>query len=99
MKHLSSFFSGAYLLVAGRTAGAWTGQASLPAAIGFVLGLFGIGLGYPGQPHVVNRFMAIRDDRAIVHGRRVAVTWAVIRVRRAYDAMLKGTPRKISALR
>jgi sodium/proline symporter len=63
---------------AGRTDGAWTGQASLPAAIGFVLGLFGIGLGYPGQPHVVNRFMAIRDDRAIVHGRRVAVTWAVI---------------------
>lgn len=58
--------------------GLWTGQASLPAAIGFVLGLFGIGLGYPGQPHVVNRFMAIRDQRAIVHGRRIAVSWAVI---------------------
>lgn len=56
----------------------WTGQASLPAAIGFVLGLFGIGLGYPGQPHVVNRFMAIRDATAIVHGRRIAVAWAVI---------------------
>jgi len=63
---------------ASSTDGAWTGQAGLPAAIGFVLGLFGIGLGYPGQPHVVNRFMAIRDDRAIVHGRRVAITWAVI---------------------
>jgi sodium/proline symporter len=56
----------------------WTDQASLPAAVGFVLGLFGIGLGYPGQPHVVNRFMAIRDDAAIVNGRRIAVTWAVI---------------------
>jgi sodium/proline symporter len=56
----------------------WTGQATLPAALGFVLGLFGIGLGYPGQPHVVNRFMAIRDDAAIVRGRRIAVTWAVI---------------------
>ena len=26
-------------------------------ALGFVLGTLGIGLGYPGQPHVVNRFM------------------------------------------
>ena len=57
---------------------AWTGQASLPAAIGFVLGLFGIGLGYPGQPHVVNRFMAIRDGQAIRRGRRIAIGWASI---------------------
>jgi len=56
----------------------WTGQGAFPAALGFVLGLFGIGLGYPGQPHVVNRFMAIRDARAIVHGRRIAVSWALI---------------------
>jgi sodium/proline symporter len=56
----------------------WTGQASLPAAIGFVFGLFGIGLGYPGQPHVVNRFMAIRDKQAIRRGRRVAIGWALI---------------------
>jgi len=58
--------------------GAWTGQATWPAAIGFVLGLFGIGLGYPGQPHVVNRFMAIRDQAAIVRGRRIAIAWAAI---------------------
>ena len=56
----------------------WTGQSGVFAAVGFVFGLFGIGLGYPGQPHVVNRFMAIRDERAIVHGRRIAVGWAVI---------------------
>jgi sodium/proline symporter len=56
----------------------WTGQASLPAAIGFVCGLFGIGLGYPGQPHVVNRFMAIESPRAIAQGRRIALTWACI---------------------
>jgi sodium/proline symporter len=56
----------------------WTGQASMPAAVGFVFGLFGIGLGYPGQPHVVNRFMAIKDEAAIVRGRRIAVAWAVI---------------------
>ena len=56
----------------------WTGQATLPAAIGFVAGLFGIGLGYPGQPHVVNRFMAIEGPGAIIKGRRIAVTWAII---------------------
>jgi len=56
----------------------WTGQATLPAAIGFVAGLFGIGLGYPGQPHVVNRFMAIESQQAIIKGRRIAITWAVI---------------------
>jgi len=56
----------------------WTGQATLPAAIGFVFGLFGIGLGYPGQPHVVNRFMALRDERALRRGRPVAVAWACV---------------------
>ena len=49
-----------------------------PAAIGFTLGLLGIGLGYPGQPHVVNRFMAMRDESAIVTGRRIALTWALV---------------------
>jgi sodium/proline symporter len=57
---------------------AWTGQASLPAAIGFVIGLFGIGLGYPGQPHVVNRFMAIESRPAIARARKIAVGWAVV---------------------
>ena len=32
--------------------------------IGWVLGLLGIGLGYPGQPHVVNRFMALQEGEA-----------------------------------
>ncbi len=56
----------------------WTDQSTLPAALGFVFGLFGIGLGYPGQPHVVNRFMAIESEQAIVQGRRIAVSWACI---------------------
>jgi len=56
----------------------WTDQSTWPAALGFVFGLFGIGLGYPGQPHVVNRFMAIESEQAIVQGRRIAVSWAFI---------------------
>ena len=55
----------------------WTSQESLAAGIGFVIGLAGIGLGYPGQPHVVNRFMAMEDQRAIPKARLIAIIWAV----------------------
>jgi sodium/proline symporter len=48
------------------------------AAVGFVLGTLGIGLGYPGQPHVVNRFMALRDARALRDGQVIALSWAVL---------------------
>ncbi|MBT6209477.1 MAG: sodium/proline symporter [Woeseia sp.] len=44
----------------------------------FVIGLFGIGVGYPGQPHVVNRFMALKDDNALRQGRVIALAWAAI---------------------
>jgi sodium/proline symporter len=53
-------------------------NASGPAALGVVLGLLGIGLGYPGQPHVVNRFMALRDDASVARGRSIALVWAVV---------------------
>lgn len=47
-------------------------------SIFFVLGLFGIGVGYPGQPHVVNRFMALKDRASLRQGRIIAITWAVV---------------------
>ena len=59
-------------------------SGGLAATVGFVAGLMGIGLGYPGQPHVVNRFMALRDDRALRTGRVIAISWAVI----VYSGML-----------
>jgi len=59
-------------------------EGGLAITIGFVLGLLGIGLGYPGQPHVVNRFMALKDERAVVFGRRIAILWGVI----VYSGML-----------
>ncbi|MEZ5990682.1 MAG: sodium/proline symporter [Planctomycetota bacterium] len=49
----------------------------LPVGLGLAMGLLGIGFGYPGQPHVVNRFMALRDERALVVGRRITLVWAV----------------------
>ncbi|MEM9321710.1 MAG: sodium/proline symporter [Pseudomonadota bacterium] len=52
--------------------------------IAFILGTLGIGLGYPGQPHVVNRFMALSDDAALRRGRAIAIGWALV----VYTGML-----------
>ena len=48
------------------------------AALGFVVGCMSVGLAQPGQPHVVNRFMAARDERAIRQGRVIAMVWIVL---------------------
>ena len=40
--------------------------------------MLGIGLGYPGSPHVVARFMAAKSEREIARGRVIALTWAVL---------------------
>ena len=53
-------------------------QPGLLTAMLFVLGLFGIGLGYPGQPHVVNRFMALERPESIRAARIVALSWATV---------------------
>jgi sodium/proline symporter len=55
-----------------------TVQLSGVAGVLFVLALFGITIGYPGQPHVVNRYMALRDDQSLRQGRIIALTWAVL---------------------
>lgn len=47
-------------------------------AVGFVLGLCGIGLGYPGQPHAVNKFMGMAPDASMRTARTVGITWAVL---------------------
>jgi sodium/proline symporter len=47
--------------------------------LGFILGLLGIGLGYPGQPHVVNRFMALKlGGQALRRARVIGIGWAVV---------------------
>ncbi len=51
--------------------GGWT-------AVAFVVGTFGIGLGYPGQPHVVNRFMALRSEEDIRRGTAISLGWALV---------------------
>ena len=48
-----------------------------PALWGFVIGQLGIGLGYPGMPHVITRYMATRDDRQVQRLQVIAMFWGV----------------------
>jgi sodium/proline symporter len=46
--------------------------------LGWIIEMLGIGLGYPGSPHVVARFMAAKSKKEIMRGRFIALTWAVL---------------------
>ena len=54
------------------------GGAGGSAALGLLIGTFGIGLGYPGQPHVVNRFLAVRSEEDIRRARTISLSWAFL---------------------
>ena len=73
---LEAFFSG-FLAVEAIGFQSFVQDMPLTSGFGLVIGLLGIGLGYPGQPHVVNRFMALRDEHALKRGKQVAIGWAV----------------------
>ena len=49
-------------------------------ALGFIgiASLLAWGLGYPGQPHILARFMAIRSADEMPVARRVAMAWVVV---------------------
>ncbi len=47
-------------------------------ALAFVFGLCGIGLGYPGQPHAVNKFMGMAPGASMAIARTVGISWAVL---------------------
>ncbi|OQX52033.1 MAG: symporter [Candidatus Cloacimonas sp. 4484_209] len=47
------------------------------ALVGMVIGYLGIGLGYPGQPHVVTRYMAANSEDVLKKARLIAITWGI----------------------
>jgi len=59
--------------------------AALPNATGVALigflfgsGALGINFGYPGQPHVLVRLMAIKDQKVIRFGALIQITWTIL---------------------
>lgn len=56
----------------------WTaGNAGL-VAVGVVLGGLSIGFGTYGQPHLLVRFMALRDERALRQARAITIAWYLV---------------------
>lgn len=55
-----------------------SGRHSGLALLGFIVGYLGIGLGYPGQPHVLARFMASRDTSVVHQARWIAFVWMLL---------------------
>ena len=51
-----------------------------PTALGLgaALGFLGIGLGSPGNPHILVRYMSIRDPRQLRYAAVVGTTWNVV---------------------
>jgi sodium/proline symporter len=46
--------------------------------LGFLIGMLGIGLGYPGCPHVITRYMAAKGEGEIKRGRIIALIWGTV---------------------
>jgi sodium/proline symporter len=46
-------------------------------SLGFVVGALGISLGYPGMPHVVVRFITVRDEKEARRAALISITWAI----------------------
>jgi sodium/proline symporter len=64
----------------GADSGVIFGRIDSLLEVGFigVLSLLAWGLGYPGQPHVLARFMAIEDPKKLVAARRFGMSWMLV---------------------
>jgi sodium/proline symporter len=56
----------------------WSGNNSGMALLGFIFGSLGIGLGYPGQPHVLTRFMAARSRKTVRQAGFISLVWMLV---------------------
>ena len=58
--------------------GDWRGGYSTWLLLGFVLGVWGIGLGALGQPQLIARLMAVRGERERRKGFVISIVWAIV---------------------
>ncbi|RKZ35153.1 hypothetical protein DRQ33_00410 [bacterium] len=47
-------------------------------ALGFIIGTLGIALGYPGMPHIVVRYITVRDEREARRSAWIFSIWGII---------------------
>lgn len=74
---LANFWA-AYSEIATSTQVHWFNNRAGLAALGFVLGVIGVSFGTFGQPHLLVRFMALRDTKALAQARVIAIVWFTI---------------------
>ncbi len=53
------------------------GKAGAAFAFGVVLAGLAWGVGYPGQPHIVTRYMAIEDPKKIAKSSLISIIWSL----------------------
>lgn len=56
----------------------WSAGNTGLAGAGFLIGLLSIGIGTYGQPHLLVRFMALRDERAMRQARWLTIAWYLL---------------------
>lgn len=71
----------------GAAPGIFGGSAGVLAVIGFLAGTLGIGVGYPGQPHITVRYMSIDDPRNLRRASLIGMVWVIFA---SYGAVFLG---------
>lgn len=56
----------------------WTAGHAALLATGMILGGLSIGFGTYGQPHLLVRFMALRDEKSLRQARQITIVWYLI---------------------
>lgn len=74
---ISAFFSGLQRVSTADQLSLTGPNAGLMAA-GFILGILAMGLGTFGQPHLLTRFMSIRDAASVKTARNLAIFWFIV---------------------
>ena len=67
------------------------GRAGL-GLLGFLIGMLGIGLGYPGCPHILTRFMSAENEEKLRRGRVIAMIWGTLAL---YGAIIMGISARV----
>jgi Na+/proline symporter len=80
-------------MIGGRSLTDALGGRPLLGLLGWVIGLLGIGFGYPGQPHVLARYMAARSRGALLRGRLIAIVWGCLAL---YGAVILGLAARVA---
>ncbi len=66
------------------------GKAGASLLFGVVIGGLAWGLGYPGQPHIVSRFMALQDPKQMKRAAVIGIAWVVIALTGAFFVGILG---------